>query len=37
MVRFYVARIRAGRLLLADVPLRWRDSVREELESDGNM
>ncbi len=37
MVRFYVARIRAGRLLLADVPLRWRDSVREELEKEGGV
>ena len=31
MVRFYVARIRAGRMRLEDVPVRWRDQVREAL------
>ncbi len=31
MVRFYVARILAGRMCLGDVPVRWRDEVREVL------
>ena len=34
MVRFYVARIRAGKMRLEDVPVRWRDKVREALESE---
>ncbi len=31
MVRFYVAGILAGKLCLEDVPMRWRDGVREVL------
>ncbi len=34
MVRFYVARILAGRMCLGDVPVRWRDQVREALEEE---
>lgn len=39
MVRFYVARIGAGKMRLEDVPVRWRDAVRKALESeeDGNL
>ncbi len=37
MVRFYVARIRAGKMCLEDVPMRWRDQVREVLESEGSL
>ena len=31
MVKFYVSRIRAGRMRLEDVPVRWRDQVRGAL------
>lgn len=31
MVVFYVARIRAGKMTIDDVPLRWREAVREAL------
>lgn len=37
MVRFYVARIRAGKMRLEDVPMRWRDAVHEMLEENGNL
>ncbi len=36
MVRFYLARIRDGKMLLEDVPVRWRDRVREAMEEEGN-
>ena len=32
MVALYVKRIRAGLMTLDDVPIRWRDAVREALE-----
>ena len=32
MVKIYVRRIRAGEMTLNDVPLRWREAVREALE-----
>ncbi len=32
MVEFYVMRIRAGKMKLEDVPVRWREAVREALE-----
>lgn len=32
MITLYVKRIRAGLMTLADVPLRWREAVREDLE-----
>ena len=32
MVNFYVNRIRKGLMTLEDVPLRWREAVREALE-----
>ena len=32
MVRFYVDRIRAGKMTLEQVPARWREAVREALE-----
>lgn len=31
MVRFYVDRIKAGVMTLEQVPLRWREAVREAL------
>ena len=31
MVALYVKRIRAGLMTLEEVPLRWRDAVREAL------
>ena len=32
MVKFYVDRIRAGKMRLEQVPFRWREAVREALE-----
>ena len=32
MVKLYVKKIRAGEMTLEEVPLRWREAVREELE-----
>lgn len=32
MVRFYVNRIKSGKMTLNDVPIRWRDAVRREME-----
>ena len=34
MVKFYVDRIRAGKITLEQVPLRWREAVREALEEE---
>lgn len=34
MVKFYVERIRKGKLLLEDVPKRWIEEVKEELEAE---
>lgn len=34
MVRFYVNRIKAGKLTIDQVPLRWREAVREALGED---
>lgn len=34
MVRFYVDRIRAGKITLEQVPAKWREAVREALEDD---
>lgn len=31
MVNIYVRKIRAGEMTLADVPVRWREKVREAL------
>lgn len=33
MVKFYVNRIRNGRMTIEEVPDRWRDAVAEELEA----
>lgn len=33
MVKIYVRRIRAGEMTLDDVPLRWREAVREALDN----
>lgn len=32
MVKFYVSRIKAGKMTLDQVPARWYDAVRKELE-----
>lgn len=32
MVKLYVRKIRAGEMTLDQVPLRWREAVREALE-----
>lgn len=32
MVKIYVRRIREGLMTLEDVPARWREAVRQELE-----
>ena len=32
MVRFYVNRIKHGLMTLEEVPERWREAVRQELE-----
>ena len=34
MVKIYVRRIREGLMRLEDVPLRWREAVREALEGE---
>lgn len=34
MVKFYVDRIRAGKLTLDQVPARWREAVEEALGKD---
>jgi hypothetical protein len=31
MVRIYVRKIRAGEMTIDDVPIRWREAVREAL------
>ena len=36
MVNIYVRKIRAGEMTLEEVPLRWREKVREALEGGGN-
>lgn len=34
MVKFYVRQIKAGKMTLEEVPLRWREAVREALEDE---
>ena len=34
MVKFYVDRIKAGKMTLEQVPVRWREAVREALSED---
>lgn len=34
MVKFYVMRIKMGKMTLEEVPARWRELVREALEGD---
>jgi len=34
MVEFYVNRIKKGKMTLEQVPLKWREAVREALEGD---
>lgn len=33
MVKLYVRKIKAGQMTLEDVPIRWREAVREALEN----
>lgn len=35
MVKIYVRRIKAGEMTIDDVPLRWREAVREVLDNTG--
>ena len=35
MVKIYVRRIKAGEMTLEQVPLKWREAVREALEGEG--
>ena len=32
MVQFYVNRIKKGKMTLEEVPMKWREAVREALE-----
>ncbi len=34
MVAFYVMRIKSGKMVLEDVPARWRAAVRELIENE---
>lgn len=34
MVKIYVRKIKAGEMTLEQVPVRWREAVREALEND---
>lgn len=34
MVKIYVRKIKAGDMTLEQVPVRWREAVREALEND---
>ena len=34
MVKFYVNRIRKGKMTLEDVPAKWYDQVKEALENE---
>ena len=34
MVKIYVRRIRAGEMTLEEVPMRWREAVRQALEDE---
>ena len=36
MVRFYVDRIKAGKITIEQVPARWREAVRAALEEGEN-
>lgn len=31
MIKFFVMQIKLGKITLEDVPLKWREAVREEL------
>lgn len=34
MVRFYILQIKLGKISINDVPERWREQVRKELEAE---
>ena len=34
MVKFYVDRIKAGKMIVEQVPVKWREAVREALENE---
>lgn len=35
MVRFYVLQVKMGKISIDDVPAKWRDAVRKEVEKNG--
>lgn len=35
MVRFYVLQVKMGKISIDDVPTKWRDAVRKEVEENG--
>ncbi len=35
MVRFYVLQVKMGKISIDDVPTKWRDAVRKEVEKNG--
>lgn len=36
MVKFYIARVKAGKIKLEDVPVRWRTEVANVIENEKN-
>lgn len=36
MVKVFVFQIKMGKMTIEDVPERWRDAVRKELDGNGN-
>lgn len=34
MIRFYILQIKLGKISIDDVPERWREQVRKELEAE---
>lgn len=36
MIKFYIARIKAGKMKLEDVPVRWRAEVAKVIEAEKN-
>lgn len=35
MVRFYVLQVKMGKISIDDVPAKWREQVRKEVEKNG--
>lgn len=36
MIKFYIARIKAGKMTVQDVPVRWRAEVAKVIEAEKN-